>query len=178
MYEQGLPVELAYFTGRFADENVKLHWTTFSEKNAESFEVFRSINGLEWYSIGEVLANGTTNISHDYSFSDADPFPGDNYYRLKQHDHDNISFYSNFIRVQTPVKKTWRLYPNPVQNKLEIRFADTEEGLLKIFDATGRLILKQNIEAEKSINVDLSPLANGLYWVQMTGFKTEMVVKY
>lgn len=178
MYEQGLPVELAYFTGRFADENVKLQWTTFSEKNAESFEVFRSINGLEWYSIGEVLANGTTNISHDYSFSDADPFPGDNYYRLKQHDHDNISFYSNFIRVKTPVKKTWRLYPNPVQNKLEIRFADTEEGLLKIFDATGRLIMKQNIEAEKSINVDLSPLANGLYWVQMTGFKTEMVVKY
>ncbi len=178
MYEQGLPVELAYFTGRLIDKEVQLDWTTLSEENAASFDIMRSANGSEWVYLGEVSANGTTSSIHDYSFTDSKPLSGENYYRLKQHDLDGSIYYTKVIRVQTPIKKAWKLYPNPLQNILEVRFSNNEDGILQIFDATGRLVLKHEIQAEKSISIDLSNLNSGLYWVQMTGFKTEMVVKY
>ncbi len=176
-YEKVLPVELVYFNGRLLDKEIQLDWTTLSEENAASFDIMRSANGNEWVYLGEVSANGTTTTKKDYSFLDTEPLSGENYYRLKQHDLDGTIYYSKVIRVQTPIKKAWKLYPNPVQDILEVRFSNNEDGILQIFDATGRLVLKHEIQAEKSISVDLSNLNSGLYWVQMTGFKTEMVVK-
>ena len=173
-YEELLPVELAYFTGRLTNKEVQLDWTTLSEENAALFDIMRSANGSEWVYLGEVAANGTTSSIHDYSFIDSEPLSGENYYRLKQHDLDGTIYYSKVIRVKTPISKAWKLYPNPVHDILEVRFTNKEDGILQIFDATGRLVLKHEIQAEKSISVDLN---SGLYWVQMTGFKTEMVVK-
>ena len=177
-YEEVLPVELASFTGRLANSEVILDWTTLSEKNAASFDIMRSANGSEWVYVGEVAANGTTSSTHNYSFIDTEPLSGENYYRLKQHDLDGSIYYSKVIRVNTPIKKSWKLYPNPVQDVLEVRFSNKEEGILQIFDATGRLVLKHEIKAEKSISIDLSNLNSGFYWMQMNGFDTEMVVKY
>ncbi len=177
-YEELLPVELAYFTGRLTNKEVQLDWTTLSEENAASFDIMRSANGNEWVYLGEVAANGTTSSIHDYSFIDSELLSGENYYRLKQHDLDGTIYYSKVIRVQTPIKKSWKLFPNPVGDVLEVRFSNNEDGILQIFDATGRLVLKQELQSEKSISIDLSNLNSGLYWVQMTGFKTEMVVKY
>ncbi len=178
IYEKQLPVELAYFTGRLVGKETILNWTTLSEENAATFDIMRSANGNEWVYLGEIAANGTTSSTHDYSFIDTDPLAGENYYRLKQHDLDGSIYYTKVIRVQTPIKKSWKLFPNPVQDILEVRFSNNEDGILQIFDATGRLVLKQELQSEKSISVDLSNLNSGLYWVQMTGFKTEMVVKY
>ncbi len=177
VFQAPLPVELEYFTGRLLNKEVQLNWTTLSEQNAEKFDVMRSANGSEWVNIGEVAANGTTSYKHDYSFIDDEPISGDNYYRLKQYDLDNTTYYSKVITVQTPILRAWKLFPNPVQDLLEVKFTEKEDGIIRIFDATGRMVMKKLVESEKSISIDLSSLSNGLYWVQLNGYGTETIFK-
>lgn len=176
-YEKLLPVELAYFNARLNNSEVALNWTTLSEENADYYEIMRSTNTNEWTILGAIQANGTSTSAHDYSFLDTEPESGDNYYRLKQHDLNGDVYYSKVIRIKTPIKKSWKLFPNPVSNVLEIKFSETQDGILNIFDNTGKPIIKKTIEGEKSLSLDVSILPAGLYWVQMPGFKTEMVVK-
>jgi len=60
---------------------------------------------------------------------------------------------------------------------LEIRFSDTQDGILNIFDYTIKLVYKNAVAGVQSLRIDVSALPSGLYWVQMPGFKTEMIMK-
>jgi len=43
-------------------------------------------------------------------------------------------------------EKQWKVFPNPMNDLLEIRFSDTQDGILNIFDSTGKLVYKIAVE--------------------------------
>ncbi|MGM0651076.1 MAG: T9SS type A sorting domain-containing protein, partial [Bacteroidota bacterium] len=76
-----------------------------------------------------------------------------------------ISYYQAHLDIsQNNVNSKIELYPNPVNDVLTIRLNQSHEGLIKIFDASGRLIYQNLICSEKD-SVDFSGFSTGLYYV-------------
>lgn len=166
-----LPVELTDFSGRIRDESVQLNWQTASETNNKGFDVERSADGWDWTRLGFVPALGEGNGLANYNFTDAYPLTGQNYYRLKQWDHGGQYEYSTVIglNITGTEKQTGPFYPNPAHAGLVTLdyFAEKEGELtVTVFDASGRLIIRQNQSLDENHNLlqfDFSELTTGTY---------------
>ncbi|MCI0751001.1 MAG: hypothetical protein L0Y35_04130, partial [Flammeovirgaceae bacterium] len=109
-----LPIELMFFKGVVSNSSVMLVWATASEINFDHFVLERSVDGKEFYPIGEISGHGTTIERHDYSFEDRHPIIGDSYYRLKEVDFDGFTKHFDFIHIDFLEEKKMTIYPNPV----------------------------------------------------------------
>lgn len=143
-YNGTLPVTWLSFTAQNRDnEAVHLEWATASEKDADSFVIERSSNGKDFQLVGSVTASGTSNVRHDYNFTDPHPLIGRSYYRLRQVDFDGTFSYSEIRAVKVDGRKTISVYPNPIDSdefKVLRNFVDDEEVFVSIYDATGLII--------------------------------------
>lgn len=70
-----------------------------------------------------------------------------------------------------PLKAGIRIFPNPVHSMLYIEFDDTKTGnesnQLAIYSVEGRCVLKKNVNNNSGIQVDISSLENGLYFIEL-----------
>ncbi len=73
---QPVPVELTSFTAEAGAEGVLLKWTTASELNNHGFEVERSLNGIEFYTVAFIPGSGTTTETKQYSYTDDVDYKG------------------------------------------------------------------------------------------------------
>lgn len=89
------------------EKEVKLVWTTITERDNDYFLVQRSRNGLDFETIGLVDGNGTTEWEMNYEFIDPAPYNGLSYYRLEQIDYngqgDNTQLKAVEITTEEPV---------------------------------------------------------------------------
>ena len=84
-----LPIELTEFNGELENENIRLNWTTKSERNNAYFILEHSNdNEKSWHTITTSQGAGNSNTTLNYSTLDTDPVNGLNYYRLTQVDFD------------------------------------------------------------------------------------------
>ncbi len=80
------------------------------------------------------------------------------------------TFYDKVLSVPSNELGTIALYPNPVDDVLNLRFVSEMNFPLKVsmIDTSGRLFLSENLE--ESVNrhqLDVQDLPNGLYFVQI-----------
>jgi hypothetical protein len=179
-----LPVELVHFTARNNEDKNILEWATASEVNSQAFEVERSQDGATFMAIGQVKAVG---IASNYTFTDASPLAGMNYYRLKQVDNDGKFDYSPMQMVKTGKTGTVVLYPNPVSAGIvNLSYeASAEETLtITVIDALGREVLSQIAlvdKGENTVSVSTTAVSAGVYLVKISnvvGIQTiPMIVK-
>lgn len=108
-----LPVELVNFYAVAEKAINLLQWVTSSEENCDYFEIQRSPDGLQFYSIGKMTGNGTTKIRNEYTYKDQTPLPGISYYRLRQVDTDLKYTFSEVISVEREINMA-SIFPNPV----------------------------------------------------------------
>ena len=109
-------VGLEYFNDSTSSGDVYLFWKTNWESNNQGFEIQRKSGNREFELIGFVLGNGTTNESHDYSFTDGNLVIADYKYRLKIIAFDGSFEYSDTLNVSIIYPYTFLLeqnYPNP-----------------------------------------------------------------
>ncbi|HET6992317.1 MAG TPA: T9SS type A sorting domain-containing protein, partial [Bacteroidia bacterium] len=89
------------------------------------------------------------------------------------------------IGISEPqIETALQVYPNPTEGNVTVDFQSPDEQVeLLVFDFTGKLISDQQINTEhtmRSVNVDLSGNAAGIYFVQMRsseGVRTAKVIK-
>jgi hypothetical protein len=94
-----LPVEITIFSGRRDLERIRIDWETVTEIDNDGFEVQRSEDGINFEKIGWVDGNGSSTLTHNYTFYDEEPLQGSNYYRLKQIDYNGDFEYTGIISV-------------------------------------------------------------------------------
>ncbi len=174
------PVELSSFSANISDNNVLLNWITVTETNNQGFEIqrvgFRD-QISEWAKIGYVSGNGTTILTHSYSFTDKNASPGKYIYRLKQIDFNGSYKYSKEVEVEIGATDKFSLeqnYPNPFNPETSISYTVSEETNVKIklFDITGReirvLVNEKKQPGYYTIKLKGGGLSSGVYFYRLT----------
>ncbi|MFN4286836.1 MAG: T9SS type A sorting domain-containing protein [Lacibacter sp.] len=134
-----LPVNLTLFAARKNGPQSLLSWSTASEQNNKGFYVQRSANGQSFTNLGFVAAKGNGSGA-SYSFTDAAPLSGRNFYRLVQVDEDGKSSFSP-VRELSFGLQALRIYPNPVQQTLTLTGNTGNEPLcFRLTDLSGRVL--------------------------------------
>jgi len=156
-----LPVSMLDLTGSLVKGNGLLNWKTSTEINNKGFEVQKSTDGRTFTNIGFVNGNGTTNVPHNYSFTDNFVLQPMNYYRLQQMDNDGHTAYSNTITIaKNNISNTVLVQQNPFVSKLNLIIGGTLSGNveIRIFDIAGRQVYATNQPAQNIISI------NGANW--------------
>lgn len=174
-----LPVELIDFEGVLVENKVFLKWATASEINNSHFVVQRSQNGRDFEDLTTVKAVGNSTQTNYYTSEDANPYEGNNYYRLKQIDNDGKFTISKSILVKNKSEKSfdYLVYPNPVDKgeTLIVSLYNVEQNdkiEISIIDMNGKLnsvhtFIQRNKKLEQmSIPLNLN-LEKGVYIVKV-----------
>lgn len=112
-----LPVEFVAFDVEKNGKEVQLNWSTASEYNSDHFVIERSIDGIEWDSIGIEKGMGNKNNFTHYTFKDKKPGKGHNYYRLRQYDQDGKFMVYDIKTVYMDEDHSdLSVFPNPCEN--------------------------------------------------------------
>lgn len=177
-----LPVSLGKFQVKAGLKEVLLSWTTLSEKNNSHFEVLRSVDGKHFVSIGQVKGSGSSDKLNSYTFADANPFPGQNYYKLRQVDFDDQSSESSIVTAKANGNElSLSLFPD--ENSLNVNVYSPVMGsaTFTITDMSGRKVLQQKLNLEKgdrSFTLDGLSLPKGVYVSALTVGKEAIKTKF
>lgn len=164
-----LPVELIGFMAKKTGNSVLLTWKTVSESNSRHFEIERSTDGRQFNTIGSITAAGNSGSTIPYSFPDLSPVDGMNYYRLKQVDLDGAYNFSNIVSINFERTGLVTIAPNPVKDRLTIQLEQNHRfQTISIFDATGKLVIKQNISGA-NMQIPVGDLPKGWYVLKLGG---------
>ncbi|MDX2247123.1 MAG: T9SS type A sorting domain-containing protein [Bacteroidia bacterium] len=183
-----LPVEILRFEGYNEGRTNILVWETFNESDHSHFEVEKSTDGADYYSIGKLPAKGTGDGVADYQFADQNIETGSSFYRLKAVDINGNHFYSRVVEVvrKSDGLELLGIMPVPFKDELTLNFHTEYSGRLQIqlIDLTGRVFYTQSKELRAGVHnhtFSTDEIAAGIYLVKIQqGVKTvvKRVVKY
>jgi hypothetical protein len=124
-----LPITLIDFSGKFINEKVQLNWAINNTNDLEQIIIERKTNA-GFAEIGKVTPH-LPSENNQYQFFD--PSPGSqNLYRLKLVKKDNTFSYSNIIFLQKQVTSGVTVYPNPVNDMINVYFYNSSNHTYKI----------------------------------------------
>jgi len=175
-----LPIELLSFSGQAQGTVSLLQWATASEKDNYKFEIERSRDAINFTSIGEVPGAGDSNIEINYTYTDAVPYQGINYYRLKQVDYNGTKEYSPIISIYFESGTSVTVYPNPAYDHVTISLVDVkEEVYAQVFNSFGQLLIERRLDSGTHQNrLDISTLPNGNYFMRIQGSQTILTKQF
>lgn len=171
-----LPIKLTSFTGKLLNQQVQLKWQTASEESNCGFDVQRSSNGKDFYTIGTVAGAGTSAIAHAYSYTDASPLTGASYYRLQQNDCNGKSNFSSLITIRYE-PGNFTIYPNPVSSTITISRNKSGNATATIYDLAGRLLFTKKITSATE-SIAASQLLPGTYIIKVAGDNGSFTQKF
>jgi len=168
-----LATQVTTFNGIKEGDAAKLSWGIESSLDYASFEVERSADNTAFQSIGTLKAMdfpGKTN----FTFTDNDMLPGNNYYRIKIIEKNGNVLYTKTIVINNKDANSYfTISPNPASKYVVISSTagDKEIVDIKIFDATGRQVkelLKQSFSNSSNLQINVEDLGIGNYFVEIT----------
>jgi hypothetical protein len=144
-----LPVLVNYLNGYKQGSKHLLNWkVTCAGTPRVTMILERSADGRNYSAINTINADAAR-CAQPFNYTDADPLPGMNYYRLKNTDADGHVSYSTTIALLNAVKGfDITISPNPVVgNEFKLNVASAQPGkmYISIFDMQGRLVKQQEI---------------------------------
>ncbi|MBK8686647.1 MAG: T9SS type A sorting domain-containing protein [Bacteroidetes bacterium] len=133
-------------------------------KNNARFDIERSRDeSLSFEKIGSVSAAAYPDIENHYSFLDPAPWPGINYYRLKQVDLDGKWTYSKTISIDNS-RDELIVFPNPANNQIWIGRQSKASAFL-ITNTAGQTLKSGTTKGDEYL--DIQELPAGIYFLQM-----------
>ena len=174
------PVELVSFYGEAMKSSIVLNWETASETNNSHFTIEKSIDGQAFEMIGEIEGSGTTAIPQYYNFTDKNPAPGIQYYRLQQVDFDGQFEFHQTIAVQfDEVAKQLTVFPNPTNVELNLRFGTPplQDEVLTLYNSIGEMVWRKKVPPHtEKLSFNLEDLARGHYFLKYINQRTPITI--
>ena len=156
----------------------RVDWNTKKEEAGDRFVIERSADARNFRAIGNMDAKGIS--SSRYSFIDAEPFMGINYYRLLVLNNNGSQYYTKVVNATVKGQGLQlEAFPNPVREVLTVRVNGkvTGNGEVSLLDASGRTLAKASIEANGTATFNMQHLAQGMYLVKFTDDATTQTLK-
>lgn len=145
--------------------------------NASQYIIERSTNGVDYEMLD--VKNARLNTTDGITFTDENPYHGENLYRVKVENTDGTFRYTNLValtsekasRIPTGIQN---IYPNPANGPLQVTFNVNEEQAifnLYVFNAAGRILHSEvlNLSAgQHMIQLDANGWASGQYFISFS----------
>ncbi len=165
-----LPISIEYFTGRKQAAVNVLDWKVNSS-SASTLTLERSTDRVN-YKVINVQAASIDRMLTPFTYTDAAPAAGVNYYRLKITNADGESKYSNVVALVNKDKgfELISIAPNPVQHSTVLSLSSVKAGKieLSVSDITGKVVMKQSVSViagNNPITLNFAILAAGTYQI-------------
>ncbi len=177
-----VPLQLLDFSVNQLDkERVKITWLTAQELQVDRYEVFKSLDGFIFSSVGSVAARNS-NRNESYSLVDLiGSANGKIYYKLKMIDRDG-SFRFSPIKTINIEKGNGlvKIFPNPLQRNtaLQVQIISPAGGIVfyNLLDAGGRKMGNGILGGSGAINTQ--GLAAGRYVMQIVQGERKEVLQF
>ena len=80
----------------------------------------------------------------------------------------------------TPTTDFWTVSPNPAKDFILIKASSStqRDATIELFDITGRIILSQNARSASGLNMDISQLIAGKYFIRIVDSKTTATLPF
>ena len=140
-----LPLNIFNFKIENINSEIFIKWVS-TEEESIGFEIEKSLEGKNFNTIAFIKFSKENN--GDYIFKDQSP-SSNAYYRLKNIGKYN-SIYSKIIKydaLKTPILSI-NIWPNPVNNDLEIDFSSSEKAFINMKGPTGISIFQEENRPE------------------------------
>jgi len=174
-----LPVELTDFNATRQGAGALLTWGTASELNSAYFNIEKSTDATSFSPIGKVDAAGNSNSVRRYSFTDPSIANGITYYRLAQYDLDGTVHYSPIRAVHKNGVGEVEVVPNPNNGTFVVTLNNSGEikSFVSVLNVLGQVVYEGGESTANFRNVDISNLAAGTYYVQISTAQDTVVKK-
>ena len=178
--EIALPVTLSnYKIVAAGKDGVTITWTTSWEHNNQFFSIERSEDGVHFSRIGQVAATNNVNGSN-YSFNDAHPSVGNNFYRLSQTDLNGKTTTYSLLKATIEVQAgKLLLFPNPATDAITIGFnhPNKDRITVRLVNAQGVTVQVNQFNKEAGYwqqRIPTRQLAAGQYFVRVAGTTVDL----
>ena len=138
---QVLPVTWLDVQANCSNYGNTIKWTVSNQLNNKCFEILKSTDGINFYTIGSV--KGDNNYLHEKTFEFKD---SENkilfvtYYKIRQTDFNGRYTESNITSCQTGKTKSINISANPFSSSLHIFDVNASLISVAVYDAIGRKI--------------------------------------
>jgi hypothetical protein len=177
-----LPVTLTNVKAYQQNSGINVEWTTQSEIGMLQYEVEKSANGTNFSKVNTTAAKSGT--SNNYSFFDAAPNSGANYYRIKAISFNGEVKYSSIVVVRLNTKGTKvTLYPNPVKgDNINLELTGLVKGNynVSLFNQLGQQVLNRTIShsgTNATQTMNIGSIAAGVYELRLSNGETVVTQK-
>lgn len=169
-----LPITINYFTGVKQSSDHVLNWkVTCTNTPSVTMVLERSNDGGRTYAPVHTIAATALQCQQPFSYTDAAPAKGVNYYRLKLTDANGKVTYSSVVNLINGTKgyDILPIAPNPiVAGKFNLRVSAAQASVMDVLitDMQGRVLHRQTASLVSGFNqvpVNVSKLAAGTYQV-------------
>jgi len=173
-----LSSSLKYFTAWKTPEGNLLKWVSLREYNNKSFEVQRSDDGVNYFSIGNVPALDNEGTEKKYEYFDAEATEHC-FYRLKHINTNGKFTFSKIIEVnRSDMPRLNIKFNNPVSRMLNMTISSplNSEAEILIHNMNGQVVFRDKMNCIKGINSyfrDFSFLPTGRYFITTVMNKTK-----
>jgi len=169
-----LPVAFANVKATCQSNSIKVEWSNMTELDVVNYVIERSADGRNFLSLATVNATLNNGGKADYSFIDANPFAGINYYRIRSLESSGKSKYSVIVKVDIRSGATVLvLYPNPVTGgQLTYQANNLVKGqyTIRIVNGMGQQVYSKTLNhpgGSVSEGITLHALKAGIYSMQL-----------
>lgn len=169
-----VPVNWLSFNARLIDKNIHLNWQTTNELNCNSYQIERSINGIQFNAIGTVLCYNSSG-NNNYNFVDKNPGNGNFYYRLRQIDLNGQYDYSETRNINIDGIDNIRISPNPAQNFINISANNT---IKKITVTSVNGNITRHFLPNQNNRYNIQDLASGMYIINIQTTTETINIKF
>lgn len=176
-----LPVTISKFTGEFINGKNQLNIELLQAVNVKNISIEKSADGVHFTAIGD-LPYTTSALLGKHTYLDAQPFAGNNYYRLNVINNDGSAEYSNIILLKNDAKRLVYVYPNPVKDVLNISITATTSARYNcyLYDVSGRLLISKVynvVEGRQTLQMPFGRMAKGAYTIKVVDADGNIVAR-
>ena len=177
-----IPVTIINFAGKGSGNSNLLSWTVSNEQNLARYELQRSIDGINYTTVGNIPATGTSN--YNYTDNVAGINAAIYFYRLKSVNTDGNFKYSVIVRIRTSVKGWFaEASPNPFSETLKINIESpiNDKASIILTDLSGKQLLKKDISLSQGNNAfeipEAGSFARGVYMLRVQAAEQVQTIK-
>lgn len=177
-----LPVSLSGIRAYQSGNAIKVEWSNLTESGVLNYRVERSANGVAFDEITNQLALKNDGGRADYSFIDASPLAGVNFYRIRSVEANGKVQYSNIVKVnRNASNQDMVIYPNPVIGKqfsLQLPALVKNVYTIRVTNAQGQQVYQRTLNHNGGVATEViqlpAALKTGYYHVLLTGGEVKL----